>query len=175
MGHGGSQKEPSLTRGVLAGIAGGLAAAWVMNQFFVGLTKATEAIQKQHGEQHNQEQKEEDSTVKVADAIASTVTGRHLTKEEKEVGGPIVHYAFGSLMGGLYGGLAEYSAASRIGFGTVFGSALFAGADGIVVPALGLSKPVTEQPLSNHASHWVAHMIYGATVELVRRGLRQIW
>jgi putative membrane protein len=170
-----SQKKPHLMRGVLAGVVGGLAASWVMNQFFVGLTQATEAIQKQRGDQHNQEQKEEDSTMKVADALASTATGRHLTQEEKETGGPIVHYAFGGLMGGVYGGLAEYSAASRFGFGTVFGSTLFAGADGVVVPALGLSKPVTEQPLSNHASHWAAHIIYGAIVELVRRGIRQIW
>ena len=175
MGYRCLQKKPHLMRGVLAGVAGGLAASWVMNQFFVGLTKATEAIQKQQGQQHNQEQKEEDSTMKVADTLASTAIGRHLTQEEKEIGGPIVHYAFGGLMGGVYGGLAEYSAASRIGFGTVFGSTLYAGADGVVVPALRLSKPVTEQPLSNLASHWVAHMVYGATVELVRCGIRQIW
>lgn len=175
MGYRYLQKKPHVMRGVLAGVAGGLAASWVMNQFFVGLTKATEAIQKQQGEERGQEPKEEDSTMKVADALASTAIGRHLTQEEKETGGPIVHYAFGGLMGGLYGGLAEYSATSRIGFGTVFGSTLFAGADGVAVPALGLSKPVTEQPLSNHASHWAAHLIYGATVELVRRGIRQIW
>ena len=113
--------------------------------------------------------------MKVADAIAKTTTGHHLTKEQKETGGPIVHYAFGGLMGGVYGGIAEYLPASRIGFGTLFGSGLFAGADLVVVPALGLSKPPTEQPISDHVSHWGAHVIYGATLEFVRRGVRRMF
>lgn len=175
MGYRYSQKKPRLVRGVFAGVVGGLAASWVMNQFLAGLTKATEAIKEQQGQEPQQEEQGEDSTMKVADAVASTVTGHHLTKAEKKIGGPIVHYAFGGLMGGVYGGLAEYSPASRVGFGTLFGSTLFAGADGVAVPALGLSKPPAEQPVSDHASHWAAHLVYGATVELVRRGIRKIW
>lgn len=170
------QRKPHLARGVLAGVAGGLAASWVMNQFLAGVSNASEVIKERQDQQPQQEQDQgEDSTMKVADAVAKTFTGHHLTKEEKQTGGPIVHYAFGGLMGGVYGGMAEYSAASRIGFGTLFGTALFAGADGVAVPALGLSKPVTQQPVSDHATHWAAHIVYGATVELVRRGIRRLW
>ena len=169
-------EEPHLLCGVCAGIVGGLAASWVMNQFLAGVSKATEMVKEQQGNQQPQkEEQEEDSTVKVADAVASSVTGEHLSQEQKTIGGPIVHYAFGGLMGGVYGGVAEYFPASRAGFGTLFGSGLFAGADLVAVPALGLSKLPTEQPATDHASHWAAHIVYGATVELVRRGVRQIF
>lgn len=175
--NGRGREDASLLRGVVAGVAGGLAASWVMNMFLAGVTKTTEAVkQHQHPERQKQQdqQEGEDSTQKVADAVTHTVTGHHLSKEQKKTGGPIVHYAFGGLMGGLYGGIAEYSRPSRVGFGTLFGSALFLGADEIGVPAVGLAKPPTQQPASDQASHWAAHVVYGATVELVRRGMRRM-
>ena len=87
---------------------------------------------------------------------------------------PIVHYTFAVLMGGLYGGLAEYSGMVRSGFGTTFGTALFAAGDLLAVPALGLSKPLSDFPASSFANPLSAHMVYGATTELVRRLLRPL-
>ena len=166
------KEEPNLLRGVFAGVVGGLVASWVMNQYFVAVARATEAITEQP---QQQDQKEgEDSTQLVADAIASRVIGRHLDKEEREKAGPILHYAFGALMGGVYGGIAEYSSSVRNDFGTLFGSVLFVGAHEIAVPALGFGKPPTQQPVSDQLSHWAGHVVYGATAELVRFGVRQI-
>jgi putative membrane protein len=172
MSRGCETKELNLLRGVFAGVVGGLVASWVMNQYFVAVANATEAM-KEQPQQQNQEEGE-DSTQLVADAIASRVIGRHLDKEEKEKAGPIVHYAFGALMGGVYGGIAECSSSVRAGFGALFGSVLFVGADEIAVPALGFGKPPTQQPVSNQLSHWAGHVVYGATTELVRFGVRQI-
>ncbi len=107
-------------------MAGGLAAAWVMNVFMTGLGQKLQ--QSVHSEKENLQHQEhsdepkEDATMKAADAIAHTATGEHLSRAEKEKGGPIVHYAFGALTGGLYGGLAEYSSAVTSGFGTRFGA-----------------------------------------------------
>ncbi|QHN02522.1 DUF1440 domain-containing protein [Granulicella sp. WH15] len=113
--------------------------------------------------------------MKAADAIVNTVTGgRHLSLEEKQKDGPIVHYAFGALMGGLYGGLAEYSPLVRSGFGTSFGGVLFTGADLIAVPAFKLSGAPTEFPASAYATPFAAHIVYGATTELVRRIVRAV-
>ncbi len=168
-----AKQKPDLLRGVFAGILGGLAASWVMNQFLAGVSKATEALAEEKDQPKSEEQGE-DSTIKVADAVANTFIGRHLSDDEKQKGGPIVHYAFGGLMGGVYGGIAEYSPASRMGFGSLFGSALFVGADEIAVPALGLGKTPAQQPMSDQVSHWAAHLVYGATVELVRRVVRSI-
>src|SRR5205823_15047630 len=111
----------------------------------------------------------EDSTEKVADTVAWLATGHHLSKEGKQKGGPIVHYAFGTLMGALYGVLAELSHSATAYAGTAFGTGLFLAADEIMVPALGLSKPPTQQHASDQLTHYAAHLVYGTTTELVRR------
>jgi putative membrane protein len=111
--------------------------------------------------------------MKVADKITETVTGgQHLTYEQEQTGGPIVHYAFGAFAGGVYGGLAEYSNLVRSGFGTTFGSALFTTADLLAVPALKLSPPVDQQSTASLATPFTAHIVYGVTTELVRRIVR---
>ena len=55
--------------------------------------------------------------------------------------------------------------------GIPFGAALWLAADEIGVPAAGLAKGPAEYPVSKHASALAAHLVYGATTELVRRGL----
>jgi hypothetical protein len=176
-----AQKHP--IRGILAGAAGGLLASWVMNEFMAGPgVKLTRAVQKdaENRKQAHKTREQEasgepviDTTMKAADAIVNTLTGgRHLSLEEKQKDGPIVHYAFGALMGGIYGGLAEYAPIVRSGFGTTFGSVLFAGADLIAVPAFKLSAPASEWPASSLATPFAAHVVYGMTTELVRRAVR---
>lgn len=163
--------------GVLAGVAGGLAASWVMNEFTATVgQKIAETVETPEEQQELKAQSDgEDATMKVADRIAETVTGgRHLTHEQREIGGPIVHYAFGALAGGLYGGLAEYSDAARAGFGTTFGGLLFTGADLLGVPAFKLGGWPNEYPASSLVSPLAAHMVYGMTTELVRRFVRRM-
>ena len=167
------QKHP--VRGVLAGVAGGLVASWVMNQWSAGpgaaISKQLETPEEQ--KQLSQMSDGEDATMKTADKLATTAQGgQHLTHEQREQGGPIVHYSYGALVGGLYGGLAEYLPIVRSGFGTTYGSALFVGGDLIAVPALGLSKPLSAYPASSYAAPFTAHLVYGATTELVRRLVR---
>ncbi len=168
-------EHPDPARGALAGIAGGLLASWVMNQFLAGAKMAQEATQSPQEKQATQQQPQgEDATGKVAGAVTQAVTGQPLSPEGKQTGGPVVHYAFGTLMGGVYGMVAEYAPASRTGFGSAFGTALFLGADEVMVPALGLGKNPTEEPAASQVQHWLAHIVYGVTVELVRRGVRRL-
>jgi len=173
-------------RGVLAGMGAGLAASWLMNVFMAGpgeklnesLKSREEKIQ-ERVDRIQQEQSgpgrepKEDATMKAADAVLSTATGgRHLSFEQKQKGGPVVHYAFGALMGGLYGGLAEYSRTVRKGFGTAFGGAVFAGADLVAVPAFHLSPPLSATRPKALANPLAAHLVYGATTEMLRRAIR---
>src|ERR1700678_3768604 len=72
-------KEKSVVRGILAGMAGGLAAAWVMTQF---MASAGQTLQ-----QGQSSVPKEDATMKAADAIALTTTGEHLSPAEEEKGG----------------------------------------------------------------------------------------
>jgi putative membrane protein len=171
-------KQKNLLLGVLAGAAGGLAAAWMMNEFMAGLGQKLQQAAQSDKENQQQEatkdEPKEDATMKAADAIAYAATGDHLSRAEKEQGGPIVHYAFGALTGAIYGGLAEYSPSVTSGFGTSFGGVLFSTADMLAVPALKLAPSPADQPASAQASPFAAHIIYGATTELVRRIVRAL-
>lgn len=172
-------KQKNLTRGILAGMAGGLAAAWVMNDFMAGFGKKLQ--QPVHSEKEDlrpeasEPRPQEDATMKAADAVAYTATGKHLSRAQKESSGPMVHYAFGALTGALYGGLAEYSPTVTSGFGTGFGGVLFSTADLLAVPALKLAPSPANQPTSAQASPFAAHIVYGITTELVRRTLRTLF
>jgi putative membrane protein len=177
-----SENNKSAVRGMVAGAVGGLAAAWVMNVFMARAGQAvTHVAEHLDGSAHkpkpaptqNDNGPKIDATMKTADAIVSIVTGgRHQTLQEEQKGGPIVHYAFGALMGAVYGAAVEYAPAARTGFGTAFGSALFTGADMIAVPALGLSGSSSGAPVSSLASPFSAHIVYGVTTEAVRRLVR---
>ena len=178
-------RQKHVVRGILAGAGAGLAASWAMNAFMAGpgekLHESLETIEERRQERrHQREQAEsgepkEDATMKAADALVATATGgQHLSMEGRQKGGPVVHYTFGALLGAMYGGLAEYSQSVRKGFGTAFGSAVFAGADLVAVPAFKLSPPVSEFPARSLATPFAAHLVYGTTTELLRRILRAV-
>ncbi len=167
-------------KGLAAGLAGGLVASWTMNQFQAGWSMASQKLGKhtQESQSRHQTQAQGDSegpTEKVADAFSCSVMGRRLSTHEKKKLGPVVHYAFGTIMGGLYGLLAEVKPTAKIGFGTGYGALLFAGVDEAGLAALGLAKPPTAYPASTHAYALASHLVYGATAEGVRRGIRKIW
>jgi putative membrane protein len=173
------RKRPAFGKGALAGAIAGLAGAWTMNQFQALLSNATP--KKQENEAEAQKQQEQasggedgDATQKLAARIGRAVLGRLITKHERDVGGPIVHYAFGCASGALYGAGAELSPLLSRGFGLPLAAALWLAADEAAVPALGLSKSPLDYPLSSHLSALAAHGVYGVTTELARRALRSV-
>ena len=116
------------------------------------------------------------ATAKVAEAVAR-VGGKSLSNDQKEKGGIVVHYAFGTLMGALYGVAAEMGS-RRIGRNSVlpglgFGAALFAGADEVVVPALRLSKSPAEATWREHLYGFASHLVYGTTAAAVFKATRK--
>jgi hypothetical protein len=167
--------EASILKGMLAGAVGGLVASWTMNEF----QKAWAAAQRQItdavlGQQEDQKGGEdaEDATMKTADRISELLQGRHLTRDEKNKAGPVVHYAFGAIMGAVYGASVEVNPAANALAGIPFGAILFAAADEVALPALGLSDKPAAYPLSTHLYGLVSHAVYGVTTETVRRMVR---
>jgi putative membrane protein len=151
-----------LYKGLIGGTIGGLAASWVMPRFQFLLARAS-------GHRDPHEGQGEDATIKAAQRISSELLGHELSAEEKKAAGPAVHYAYGTGIGALYGGLAQWLESTTSGFGSAYGAAAWALGDEIAVPALGLSKPPTETPLSQHFQMLAAHLVYGITLEGVRR------
>jgi putative membrane protein len=170
-------REPNILKGMAAGALGGLVASFAMNEFQKVWATAEEKLtdcRRRKGQKDNQYQGEEgeDATMKTVDRIAQAVQGQHLTKAGKKKAGPAVHYAFGTIMGAIYGAPAEVAPATKSLAGIPFGTVLFAGADEIALPVLGLSKSPTEYPLSKHLYGLVSHAVYGVTIEAVRRAVR---
>ena len=177
--------DSNILKGMVAGLAGGLLASWTMNQFQAALTRMAEGKEKPHGaqsmqpsegskgEQAQDTAEQDDATVETAKAI-SNVFGHELQESEKEPAGAAVHYAFGTLSGGLYGALAEVTPQVTTAGGLPFGAGFWLLADEISVPLLGLAKAPTEYPVSTHAYALASHLVYGVTAEFGRRAVRQV-
>jgi putative membrane protein len=178
--------KANVWKGLAAGMAGGLVASWIMNQFQAAWTEETEGFEKPHGAQSGQpsegdheaepspqrKEREDDATVRTARAISENVFGHKLEEHEKRSAGAAVHYAFGVASGGLYGAIAEYVPKVTTAAGLPFGAVFWVLADETVVPLLGLSKGPSGYRLPTHLYALSSHLVYGVTAEVTRRAVR---
>jgi len=177
-------------KGLAAGVVGGLAAAAVMNQFQALWSRQAGGEARSHGAQSLQQgsprqgiglelraegkdERTDDATERLANAISVKAFGRELTGREKDAAGTAFHYAMGATSGALYGAVAELAPTATAGGGLPFGVAVWLVADEGLVPAAGLSKSPTEYPLSIHAYSFASHLVFGLTAEVVRRAVRE--
>jgi hypothetical protein len=187
-----------VVKGAIAGALAGLIASWAMESFQAAWTNATKQIQRQRvlmregagrrrGAKGGPEdpavqdlprsdgQQEEPATVKAAAAVAEPILERELTDEEKPVAGELVHYGFGTFNGALYGALAEIPLVPVRAFhGMFFGAALWVAADEYMVLKLGLRRDEPPFPSTMHAYALASHLVYGLTLETVRRAIRRL-
>jgi uncharacterized membrane protein YagU involved in acid resistance len=159
-----------------AGAFGGIAASALMTlagrAMMSGAVKAgtspeeleAKAVQSPEGEA---------PTEKVAATIAEQTTGRRLDSQSKEHGGHLVHYAFGAVLGALYGLLSSRFPRIRAGSGTAYGAAVWVGATETALPLSGLSKPPGEFPFYIHAMALASHVVFGASLDRVTRWARE--
>ena len=121
------------------------------------------------GSSHPHEGQGEDATIQTARRICSAVLHHELSEGEKKAVGPLVHYGYGTGIGLLYSGLAQKTRKLTSGFGAAYGTAVWALGDEIAVPVLRLGKKPTETPVSQQVQTLAAHVVYGLTLEGVRR------
>jgi hypothetical protein len=141
------------------GAAAGLAASWVMSEFHRAW-KATSG---------EDEDSEDPSTIKAADAVAETAVGEPVPDKYREPAGTAVHYGFGAFLGALYGVGVELRPATSAGFGSAYGAAVSIVADEMAMPALGFSPPAPEVAASTHLRGFVSHLVFGVSLEAARR------
>lgn len=165
--------ESSWVRGLVSGMIGGLVGTIVMTQFQNAWSKAAAEMKESEEPAGRQDgEQKEDATMKAAGKAASLV-GREISHETKKKLGPVVHYGFGTVQGAFYGMVLEsLGCAGGLIAGAAFGAALFALADEVAVPALGLSGKPSESPLPTHLYALSAHLVYGLSSEVARKGLR---
>jgi hypothetical protein len=171
-------------KGLAAGLVAGLAASLVMNRFQGAWSRQSQGVEKSHGAQSLQPsgggtregeggRDEDDATEKVASAISEGLLDRRLSEGEKEKAGTAVHYAYGAVTGAFYGAAAELAPVVAAGAGVPFGALVWLLGDEGAVPALGLSAGPAAYPASTHVYSVASHLIYGLTLEVVRRAVRR--
>jgi uncharacterized protein DUF1440 len=167
-----TRDEADVLKGLVAGLAGGLLASLVMEQFQFLWSKISEGVRRASDGEKPKGRKRTPATVKAARSISKNVFGKKLPKPQERLAGEAVHYAMGTTSAAIYGAMTEASPITTIGDGLVFGAAVWLLADEVSVPALRLSKPPTKIPMSTHIYGLVSHLVYGWTTEMIRRAVR---
>lgn len=147
--------EPSLAKGLLAGLIGGLvatAAKTLAERIYPPRT---------HGEPAPPA------------VLAHKLAGHRLEGVQKLAAMESIHWAFGAATGAAYGALAEYYPQATSQDGAAFGTALSTLTHGGALPALGLSAEPEDQTLREKTSEVASHVVYGIVTETVRRVVRK--
>ena len=180
---------PTPARGFAAGSAAGLLATIALTAFQQSTVAAAKAVQHHAAATGpmeglaaadprsassgpiRQSAAVDNAMARSATAVAG-LFGVRLTRTTTPVVAMAIHFAFGTLLGGLYGWVAEVWPAVTIGYGTAYGTAVWIGAEEIAVSSLGLMNPPTRNPPPMHAAAWSVHLVYGAVLEAGRRLFR---
>lgn len=85
-----------------------------------------------------------------------------------------IHYTFGALTGGVYGALAEAFPSAMTGAGTAAGAGLYAASHGSTLPLLRIQAPPWQLPRAAVAWELTSHLVFGAALELSRRGIGRV-
>jgi len=165
--------DPDFVKGLFAGIAGGLLASLLMEQFQALWNKAAVELNPTKDEETSSAP-EESSTIKVAQAISERFTHKRIPADKKVVASETVHYAMGATSGAIYGVTAELIPLATVAEGLVFGASVWLVADEAIVPALGLGKSAKQTPVSTHIYALTSHLVYGFVTETVRRAMRGV-
>jgi uncharacterized membrane protein YagU involved in acid resistance len=94
---------------------------------------------------------------------------------ERLIAGVAGGLAAGTIDGAVSGVLQERFPAASAGCGMLYGTALWAAADEIAVPAPGLSQPASEYPATIHLQALASHLVYGVATWAAARAIRAVW
>lgn len=182
------RKKETRWKGLAIGLAGGLAATVVMTQFqnaWGKIAKLNSSREDSSSSKNSdsesavsQAEEKENATEKAASKLAD-IAGYQLTRSDEKKAGTLVHYGFGTVMGGVYSlGMAisnnRLRRISPLIPGALFGAGLFLAADELAVPALRLSGKPSESDLGTHLYGLASHLVYGLTLGGVRSLTRRL-
>lgn len=150
-----TKSSRSISKGFLAGVAGGLAGAGIKmlaEKFF------PPRIQGQ---------------TPPPVILAEQVAGHALPETQQKVALHSIHWIFGALAGGVYGALVEVEPSFGAWHGAAFGITLNRITHEALLPKMGLAAPTGRQPTQERLSEWVTHAAYGVGTDTVRRYVRR--
>ena len=103
----------------------------------------------------------------VAANKAAEALGYDLEPKDNNAAGLAIHYSLGVMPGALYGALRHKMPGLDAGRGTVFGLGLFFLQDEGLNALTGLSARPNDYPWQAHARGFIAHAVYGLTLDTI--------
>jgi hypothetical protein len=169
-------------RGAMAGAIGGAVASSAMVLFnhllgSTGFGREDRGRRKQH-RRADAKPNDADGTIsdepaseKAASNLVEAATGAELTERGRKIGGSIVHHAFGVVAGAMYGAFAARLPAVATGGGLPYGMLVWIAGPETGLPLAGLARTPTQYPPSRHIASLATHLVFGSTLEAVRRSM----
>ena len=156
------KRSADVTRGLMAGMVGGLVGSCAMMIYMEVVSKAINADRQPHGG---------NVTAEVADLAMQQATGQEPSEAAKQTGGTLVHYGFGTIVGAVYGAAAEFLPWASFGLGTLYGTGIFVVADEYSLPRLKLAHWPEDESALDQLGHLGAHLVYGVATDVTRRAI----
>ena len=150
------RRRPSLWKGLLVGAIGGVAG---------GLTKAAAEViypPRVYGQ------------TSPPVLLIERLLSKPLPRRRQKIAELCVHSAFSAGIGAVYGAIAEYQPGATAFGGAAFALALLGLTHESSLPALDLTEPPQRQEVQEHTSELITHVIFGLTVEQLRRRIRPL-
>ncbi len=107
----------------------------------------------------------------VINAASVGVTGEPMSQSLKSFAEPALHFGFSAVSAAIYVVVSQRFPILRAGCGSLFGVLFWLGAHEIALPLCGFSPSPVQMSLWEQGDELVSHIVFGVTVELVRRGL----
>ena len=107
----------------------------------------------------------------IADRVATRLGYGPLNTTTKLRIQNVIHYTFGAFSGSAYSALAEAFPSATAGAGTAAGAGLYLASHGSTLPLLRIQAPPWRLPRAAFVWELTSHLVFGAGLELSRRGL----
>lgn len=163
--------------GSLFGIAGGIVGMLAMKQAIRWLERVTREREDAHRPQGSislvgvQHREHEGATAAAARIVYTRLTGREPDEATRDRLSQVLHWGYGLLMAAGYGAVRGDRPGSDLLGGLAFGAALWALADELAVPLLGLGASPRSYSPRVHAQWLAGNLAYGAATAAASHAL----
>ncbi len=161
-----SQKVPQPPYLLLTGVAAGLIAGAVAGRTDQFLDRFVSKKQKKR----DQKVRETSAHQMAGPYFARKISGRKLSKKDKQRATMAFNVFYGVMWGLIYAGVRKKAPFLARWGGIPFGIPFFFACDGLMAPLLGVSPTLRRIPWQPSAKEMGNHLAWTATAEMVHRG-----
>jgi putative membrane protein len=149
----------STTRGLIAGVIGGLVGTAVKSlvEEFLPVRKV----------------EQRSAQIKLVDDLSTKLTGSPISVQNEALAEQLVSFPFGASVGAAYGYGKKDKDAYNITDGVILGASTWVSTHETSLPILGLEPKPTDIPIRMQLNELLAHVLFGITTEVVRSAVNE--